>query len=1010
MTHRAWLKNILLVLVGSALSEVPAWARIISYAPIAPVQSVPAIQKRAARHVVLREQAGIVRPSEFDYGYLWRLVVHDSQGLESPRDITPGGTPARLGIVAALEDEDGTFRILVASGSGFLYSPDGGVTWASVSLPGGAYLVSHNDAFSSSDWDIGGPIFGATSSALRLGNAGNPFVLALATSNPSQSGFWVIAADGSARMLSIASGWFELLGADLGGTRFLVGARFFGPWPDDPYTNSSWKVAILDLAGTVQPLFEVPLGGNYTWPAIEGWITPDGAAYLTVNWYWGGIVTPLDPLPSMQSVALWKDGVLRELVSTGNSWPQLEVFAVPTPDFTGAWIARMGSADTVLMSHSGDGAVRDVWRDASRPFIWTVHAAASGSRLLIRTRRFQGYRYWNGLAVWHVGEPPPSSYDELLVRPELGGLGFVHLDVDAVDEGAPFLFDAGATLPPTSGPSAASGGGGGKDVYQSGGVIRASLRQQLVIPASARAPGRFGATWRTDLVLRNPEREPVRLSVRLLPNPETTGAAADAAIVLAGASIQVLPDVLATLFHLEQGSGALLLVPEAGRSIEATSRTYTTSPTGTFGMGVGSVDMLTAAGPAFPLTFSAGLLGEGFRTNLVVTDATGRGTQLEALLSTAEGKAEIPLPVSLPANGQTQLNDMATLSGAPASTVGSQTVTPKSGWVLAGSIAIDDRTNDPAWFGPDSVPDAIWAHSIIPAVVHAAGAKGAQYRTDLFLFNADESSASVRLSVKDWYRDENEQDVDLTLSGRESRVIRDVLWTLFGRSGVARLALSGAGTGRLGIRATSRIYDLASDGSTHGMALPALGWLQTARDGDTIEILGPTGGAGFRTNLSIVHLGYQYAPPSTVHVEIVDPAGVVADAFEVSVPSGRGLQIDDLFHTRGLGDGPVAALIRLSISTTDQSASLAAYATTIDNGTNDPVYYGANLAACSTSAVTGFRTTPGSDLEQKRSPIGTGDARPKAGSFAPDRVRIGPSSPGIGKSHAITEVPGIAGL
>jgi hypothetical protein len=952
MTHRPWLITALLVLVGSILSEFPASARIISYAPLAPVQSVPAIQKRAARHVVLREQAGIVRLSDFDHAFLWRLVVHDSLGLEAPRDITPGGTPAPLGTVAALEDDDGAFRILIASGSGFLYSADGGASWSSVSLPSGAYLLTHNSAFSTSGWDSGGPIFGATSSALRLGNADFPFVLSLTNSDPGQSGFWVIAADGSARRLSIASGWWQLLGSDLGGTRFLVGARFFGPWPADPYANASWKVAILDLAGTIQPLFEVPLGGNYSWPAIEGWITPDGAAYLNVNWYTGLIVTPLDPLPSMQSVALWKSGSLRELVAASDKRPQVEVFAVPTPDFAAAWIARMGTSDTALLSHEGDGAVREAWRDATRPFISSLHAAASGARLMIRTRRFQGYRYWNGLAVWHDGEPPPSSYDELLVRPELEGRGFVHLDVDDVDQGAHFLFDTGATLPPTSGPSARSGGGA--DVYQSGGVVRASLRQQLVIPASARAPGRFGATWRTDLILRNPDRETLRLAVRLLPSPGTAGAGAEANIVLDGASIRVIPDVLATLFHLEHGSGALVVVPEAGRSIDATSRTYTTSPSGTFGMGVGSVDMLTAAGPAFPLTFSAGLLGEGFRTNMVVTDASGRGAQLAALLSTAEGTAGIPLAVSLPTNGQRQLNDLAALSGAPASTVGSLTVTPRTGWVLAGSIAIDDRTNDPAWFGPDSVPDAIWAESIIPAVVHDAGAKGAKYRTDLLLFNADEYPTTLQLSVKDWYGDEDEQEVQLTLRGRESRVIPDVLWTLFGRSGVARLALSGAGTGGLGVRATSRTYNLAPDGATHGMTIPVLGWLQSARYGDTLEILGPTGGAGSRTNLSILHLGDQYAPPSTAHVEIVDPAGVVADAFDVSVPGGRGLQIDDLFRARGLGDGPAAALIRLSF-TSDQSVTLAAYATTIDNGTNDPVYHGANLAASSTEPVAGGR-------------------------------------------------------
>lgn len=953
MTNRAGFTAAVLALVGSVLGESGASARIISYASISPVQSVPAIQRRAARHVVLREQAGIVRPSGVDYAFLWRLVVHDSLGLEPPRDITPGGVPARLGIVAALEDDGGIFRILVASGSGFLYSADGGTTWTSVSLPSGARLLTYDNAFSRSGGDLSGPIFGATSSSLRLGNPDFPFVLGLATSDPGQSGFWVIAADGSARMLSLASGWWQLLGSDLGGTRFLVGARFYGPWPADPYTNASWKVAILDLTGTVQPLFEVPFGGNYTYPAIEGWITPDGAAYLSVSWYSGLIVTPMDPLPSRQSVALWRNGSLKELVTASGTGPRIEVFGVPTPDFAGAWVARIGSADTALLSHAGDGAAQEVWRDATRPLIASMHAATSGSRLLIRTRRFQGYRYWNGIAVWRAGEPPPSSYDELLDRPELGGRGFVHLDVDDVDHGAHFLFDTGASLPPTSGPSA--GSGGGADVFQSGGVVRASLQQRLVIPASARAPGRFGATWRTDLVLRNPDVEPLRLTIRLLPNPDTGATETEAALVLAGASIQVIPDVLGTLFHLEHGSGALALAPEPGRSVEATSRTYTTSPSGTFGMGVGSMDMLSAAGPAFPLTFSAGLLGERFRTNVVVTDATGRGANLDALLSTSGGTDEIPLAFSLPASGQKQLNDLAALSGATASSVGSLTVTPKAGWALAGSIAIDDRTNDPAWFGPDPVPDAIWGRSIIPAVVHGTGAKGAQYRTDLLLFNADEGPATIQLSAQDWYRDEDERNVNVTLSGRESRVIPDVLWTLFGQAGVARLAVTAWGTGGLGVRATSRTYNLLPDGATHGMSVPVLGWLQTARDGDTLEILGPTGGAGSRTNLSIVNLGYRYSPPSTAHVEIVDPAGLVADAFDVSVPAGGGLQIDDLFRARGLGDGPEAALIRLTF-TSHQSTPFASYATTIDNGTNDPVYFGANLAAGSTVPVPGGRT------------------------------------------------------
>jgi hypothetical protein len=80
--------------------------------------------------------------------------------------------------------------------------------------------------------------------------------------------------------------------------------------------------------------------------------------------------------------------------------------------------------------------------------------------------------------------------------------------------------------------------------------------------------------------------------------------------------------------------------------------------------------------------------------------------------------------------------------------------------------------------------------------------------------------------------------------------------------------------------------------------------------------------------------------PASVHVQILDDKGSLLDSFDQTVPPENGLQLNDLFRARGLGDGPKAALIRLSPS----SGILAAYATTIDNATNDPVYFAGNLA------------------------------------------------------------------
>jgi hypothetical protein len=78
---------------------------------------------------------------------------------------------------------------------------------------------------------------------------------------------------------------------------------------------------------------------------------------------------------------------------------------------------------------------------------------------------------------------------------------------------------------------------------------------------------------------------------------------------------------------------------------------------------------------------------------------------------------------------------------------------------------------------------------------------------------------------------------------------------------------------------------------------------------------------------------------SRVRVEIVNEAGRQVDAFELAVPVAGGLQVDDLFRARGLGDVPAAAVLRV----VPIDSLVTAYATVIDVGTNDATTYGPAL-------------------------------------------------------------------
>ncbi|MGE5717037.1 MAG: hypothetical protein ACM369_10340, partial [Acidobacteriota bacterium] len=911
--------------------------------PLSSRSSTPAVQKRTNRHALLIEQTGLQTfvgnvPTCLSCGYSSpsRLVLHDSLGQEEPRDVTPGGADTGIDFAAARE-ETGAAPVLLAhtsaslfagenpaSLSRFLFSGDGGATWLVLPVPtAGAYVP----------WsvDVGGPFVRARGSSVRIGTAQAPFLLALFESDSQRLGLWDVFANGGVARRSLASNDSSLIGTDAEGRRALLSGTPIAAGPG--VGNPTPGLYVIDPDGTASAISDKPAN---TW-FREGWITPDGHAYVEADTY--------GPSGTRHAVLLVSGSGRLEVAAAVNPSPT-DLFAVPSADFSGAWVLQRGTGPTVLSLHAPAAGLVEAWRDVTRPEVEALHAGGSGKRLLVQVHRPRpqvDQRVFKdpALAVWEVGKPAPASYDELFVN-EQTMKAFVHLDPDTVAQGEPFLFDSGSPSPVFV-PGGPSGAGGGADVIQEWGVVRGSLNQRLVIPGTARADGMHDSRWRTDLVLRNPDPDPVTVAVRFLPNPGAAPAVPDAAVTLAGGATLAQSDVLSSLFRLESGSGALLLTPESGRSIEATSRTYTATSAGSYGMSVGAVDVFAGIGAGFPVSFAAGLLGSGFRTNVIATDVSGRGAQATLTLSadTADPAAGAG-SVTAPPWGQTQLVDLAAALGAPSWRTGSVLVTPRSGETVIGAIAIDNATNDPMYFPPD-IPATVVR--TIPAIVHADGAHGAAYRSDLYLFNPADAVRSVRLLAKSWSTNEPEQTLLLTLLPRESKVIRDALHTAFGRTGVARLRFQTDGGPDVsgGVRVTSRAYTSDPSGGSYGLLVPALNSFQSAGGGESLEILLPAGGTGFRTNLALIELTTSFVsgPPVSVRVEVFDESGVLEDRFETPLPIAGGVQIDDLFHGRGLGDGPRAGVIRISPS----GGLVAAYATVIDNGTNDPMYVAADLAA-----------------------------------------------------------------
>jgi len=889
------------------LSTTFAQARIVSYAPYTDQLTAIAFQSRTTRHFLVLELPTTSSTTS--------LVLHDSAGEEEPRTIVESTGSRRIAWAAMYEDEREKPVILIAENFSqydaavyLSFTNDLGrtVKVLNLSLPSQINLSNANYI------DNGGPFTRGRLTPVLIGNRDFPFVVQQTSSvyrvdANGNAAYWVGGHAGPS-----SSYPNTLLGADATRTRFLI-------------RTDATTFAVVGFDGKTQSA-ALPAGG-----LISGWIAPDGRVYLETS--------RIDYTRSVQIVqpdhTLWVLGG-----KPGESYPMSTGFAVPTHDYSGAWIVDRISTTTRLVRHTAAG-FELIWSDATRPEVEAVIAGASGQTLLLQVHRPrpQPDRIVTdpALAVWRIGSPPPTNYDELFLA-EQPNKGFVHVDADRVGDGDPFVFDSGIFVPPPPQVIISAGGGGG-DIQQEWGVVRGSLRQRLVLPGVGRALGAYGSNWTTDVTLYNPESVPQNIDLRFVQSGGSGSPSATSgdtkSVTLNAKEIRVIPDILGTLFG-RVGNGALFLTPEL--SVNATSRTYTRSAKGSYGFGMHAIDVYAAASPRFPVTFAGAFPGPTFRTNVTLTGATGRGSDVTMLATGARGVMGLQdVTFGVPADGQQQINGLEYQLGVPGSSGGGLLIRPKRGFVVASVFAIDNTTNDPTYFPPDL--NAAVTRSI-PVIGHLDGAYGSQFRTDLYVYNPTAQDRSVLLQIFPWNTSEFSESRYVNLKAYEARVMPDVYGTFFNRSGLARLQYTSSTVSN--VRVTSRTYTLTADGGTFGCLTPPINGFQMAAAGETLEIIGATTDPQFRTNLGIVELNRSAnVPPASARVEVIDERGSRIDDFTVTLPFGAGRQINDLFRTRGAGSTPGAVLIRV----TPQRGHITAYATVTDNTTNDSIYLAPYLKA-----------------------------------------------------------------
>jgi subtilisin-like proprotein convertase family protein len=450
-----------------------------------------------------------------------------------------------------------------------------------------------------------------------------------------------------------------------------------------------------------------------------------------------------------------------------------------------------------------------------------------------------------------------------------------------------------------------------------------------VIPTSAHSIGRLGAFFTTDLRLFNTDSaNPQSVSMRF--QPANARPARTVSLTMPPLSTRALDDVLGNTFRTE-GYGPLFL--SAPPSVVAASHTATTAVRGgTFGLSIPPARPAAAAGAGTTLTLVPMFRNTGFRVNVGLTEVTGQEVVTEIVVKDGHGAVRAVLPEAVPAGELLQVNDIhATVNLPPdAADRFEIRVVSGAGRVVPFATPIDNSSNDGAFVGAAVAgPDLL-----LPAVARTDGRFGARYVTDLKIANAGASPARVKVSFFPTSGGAF-SPVLVTLAGGETRVLDDALGQLFAPSsdvsGALRLtALDGAA-----IYASSLTYTV--DGTrSYGVAIDPASGAGDAVPGRTLALTFLSGSALQRTNVGFVETG---GAVTRLRVSLLTSSGVAVATRTLALSPNEALQWNDVFAEMSTSPLEQASLL---VDVLD-GGSATAWATLVDNRTNDGSYFSATL-------------------------------------------------------------------
>jgi hypothetical protein len=480
------------------------------------------------------------------------------------------------------------------------------------------------------------------------------------------------------------------------------------------------------------------------------------------------------------------------------------------------------------------------------------------------------------------------------------------------------------------------------------------LPNSLIIPAVGHAAGIGDSLFESDVRIANISAQAMKYQLNFtLTHTDATQSGSSTTIQVDPGATMALDDILTSFFGAGSDGTTALGVLEirpltstqsnfsSPVSIQtvASSRTYNSTPTGTFGQYIPAIPFSQFISqnpdPSLKNILSLQQIAQStaYRTNFGIVEGAGEPANVLVHIFNNAGVEVAPaIPISLLPGEHQQRNLLAENNITLTDGRFEVEVVSATGKVTAYASVIDNFTNDPLMVFPVLKGAESATRYVIPGVADINNGF-ASWRSDIRLFNPATTPVTATLAYFPQPGNAGASgSKQVTIPGGQVMAIDNALQQLYALSNSGgSLLVTTPSSSKLVV--TARTYNQTSNG-TYGQFIPAVTPAGSVglSDNRVLQILQLESSDKMRTNLGFVETS---GSPVTIEISAIPPDSKVAPKTQLTLAANQFLQLNDALKSFGLGTVYNA---RVTVKVLSGSGRVTAYGSVIDAATQDPTY------------------------------------------------------------------------